>query len=541
MPSGQGGLRRLVSLLRHRSNRLAWMLALLLGVLFAGSAVYLARLQTLDEYRSIAVRLASYAVHRTDRIREYTFQVFETLQANAADHPCAESNLALMRRLSYGSDLVVDIGYVRDGRLLCSTSGLHGEGIPVGEPDYQSSSGAQLRLGVRLPFADDTLYALSTVGGYTAIMRTDWSEDVLGWMPDAGVAIGTLHPVSRKLLFSRGQIDAELLGILSGPASQVDERQHIMVLQRSSFDYVGFAVIPTRELQSRWRARALETMPVGLLIGLLLAVLVSWVTWRQASMPAMIRAALRQNELHMVYQPVVELSTGRWVGLEALIRWRRPDGSMVPPDVFIPVAERYGLIGALTAWVVQRVLSETRDLLMADPAFHVAINVAGDDLLNERFLHGLKALVARHGVAPSQLICEITERVFMDTAQVGGQVHELRALGMQVAIDDFGTGYSSLSCLTQLELDYLKIDKTFVDPIGTGSVTVHVVGHIIALAQSLQLRMIAEGVETQVQADYLRAQGVQLAQGWLFAKPMPFEEVHRQMQSRAAEAVSATR
>lgn len=270
-------------------------------------------------------------------------------------------------------------------------------------------------------------------------------------------------------------------------------------------------------------------MPVGLLLGLLLAALVFWVMWRQTSMPAMIRTALRQDEFSMVYQPVVELATGRWVGLEALMRWHRPDGTMVSPDVFIPAAERSGQISALTAWVAERVLTETRALLQADPQFHLAINVTGDDLLDGRFHARLSTLLQRHGVAASQLIGEITERVFMHTGQTGAQIHALRALGMRIAIDDFGTGYSSLAYLTRLELDYLKIDKTFVDPIGTGAVTANVVSHIIAMAQSLGLTMIAEGVETEAQADFLRAQGVQQAQGWLFARPMPIEEVRQHM------------
>ena len=270
-PPGPRRLRRALSWLGHRSNRSALALSVLLGVVFAVSSVYLARVQTLDEYRAIAVQLAHYAVQRTDRIREHTFHAFQVLRTQGTADPCANANLALMRRLSYGSDLVVDIGYVRDGRLLCSTAGRHGTGIPLPAPDYLSPSGAQLRLGVQLPFAGEARYTLSTLDGYTTIMRAEWSEDVLGWMPDAGIAIGTLHPRSRKLLFSRGALDAPLIDALSATPPRVNEHERLVVLQGSSFDYVGFAVIPTRELQSRWRARALQMMPVGLLLGLLLA------------------------------------------------------------------------------------------------------------------------------------------------------------------------------------------------------------------------------------------------------------------------------
>lgn len=531
--------------LNYRSTRAALGLSLLIISIFVVCTVYLARYQVITEYKAIAAKLALRAVHRTDLIRERTFTAFHKLQAQGDIDPCSRRSQAVMRSLAYESNnLVVDIGFVREGRLLCSAFGHYGDdGIPVGEPDYHSTSGSQLRLGVRLPFAPDKLLVLSSVGGYTAIMHTNWawSEDVLSWVPDAEAAqasIGTFHFASQKLLFSYGPVSAALqrelnaaaLALGGSPASETfDDGQRIIMLERSAFGYVGFASIPTHVLQNQWRSRALGMLPIGLLLAVALSSVAFWAVRRQTSMPMMIRSALRNHEFHMVYQPVVELETGRWVGLEALVRWRKPDGTNVRPDIFIPVAEQYGLIRAMTARIVQLVAQDTGRLLASYPHIHVAINVTSDDLQDAGFQCALATVLTRYGIASTQVIIEITERLFMDTDRAREQVQELREQGLQIAIDDFGTGYSSLSYLTQLNLDFLKIDKSFVDTIGTGAVTESVVEHIIGMARSLHLAMIAEGVETQEQADYLRTRGVQLAQGWLFARPMPIDEVLERM------------
>ena len=177
-------------------------------------------------------------------------------------------------------------------------------------------------------------------------------------------------------------------------------------------------------------------------------------------------------------------------------------------------------------------LRDARVLLVAHPHWHISVNFSAEDVRDATFVPYLQEQLRAHGVAAHQLVGEVTERVCMDATLARERLQALRRLGLPIAIDDFGTGYSSLAYLTQLPLDLLKIDKAFVAPIGTEAATSRVIEHIISMAQSLGLRMVAEGVETAEQAQWLQARGVQLAQGWLFAKPMTIAQVEQQLRAQ---------
>jgi sensor c-di-GMP phosphodiesterase-like protein len=259
------------------------------------------------------------------------------------------------------------------------------------------------------------------------------------------------------------------------------------------------------------------------------------------SMPSLLKNAIKKGELSLVYQPIVSLESGDWIGVEALLRWRRPNGEIIPPEVFIPIAERTQLIQKLTDAVFRIIERDAARLLRARPDFYIALNLSAEEICRPDIVDRLRTLVQRMGIEARNLHVEATERVFMNVETSRRNIRLLRESGIKVAIDDFGTGYSSLSYLQNLELDCLKIDKSFIDTIGTEAVTSEVVRHIIEMGKSLNMQMIAEGVETSAQADFLREHGVQYCQGWLFSKPLTMRQLLTQMRIDQVESPRVAR
>ena len=245
--------------------------------------------------------------------------------------------------------------------------------------------------------------------------------------------------------------------------------------------------------------------------------------------------ALEQNEFELYLQPQIALASGRIIGAEALLRWHHPELGMVGPDRFIPIAEESGLILPLGDWVLQRashLLAAWRTPGLAH--LRLAVNLSARQCHGAGLLPHLDRLLAAHGIDPALLELEITESAAMqDPERSRALLVQLRSRGIKVAIDDFGTGYSSLSYLKLFEIDRIKIDRGFVKDIETDPNDAVIVAATIALAHSLGLGVVAEGVETQAQRDFLGAKQCDEAQGYLFARPMPVAQFEAMV--RAAE------
>ncbi|WP_156085508.1 putative bifunctional diguanylate cyclase/phosphodiesterase, partial [Billgrantia saliphila] len=242
-----------------------------------------------------------------------------------------------------------------------------------------------------------------------------------------------------------------------------------------------------------------------------------------------------QLELH--YQTQHRISDGAVVGMEALLRWRHPEHGMVSPGDFIPLAERHGLMGPLGNWVIDEALAQMsrwRELGM--PTLPVWINISAIQMFQGELESALSAGLARHSIAPVQLGLELTESVLLDerAGDIVPRLEALRARGHRIAIDDFGMGYSSLSYLKNLPLDKLKLDRAFIRSLPDDAADAAIVSAVLAMARGLGLDVVAEGVETQGQLDFLQQAGCRLVQGFLYARPGPAEVIEAQWQAQVS-------
>ncbi len=239
------------------------------------------------------------------------------------------------------------------------------------------------------------------------------------------------------------------------------------------------------------------------------------------------RGALNGNEFHLVYQPQFDLATQQLIGVEALLRWQHPEQGVIMPARFIPVAEQSGLIRELGAWVLREACVQGKKWLDQGVEFgRIAVNVAGPQIQDVGFVQVVERALHGSGLPPECLEVEVTEGFVMHGAEgCIGRLELLRKMGVDIAIDDFGTGYSSLSYLKQLPVDKLKIDQSFVRDIPGDPDDMAIAEAIIAMGKALRLKVIAEGVESDAQATFLRDKGCALAQGYLFGRPVSAGEI----------------
>jgi EAL domain-containing protein (putative c-di-GMP-specific phosphodiesterase class I) len=238
-----------------------------------------------------------------------------------------------------------------------------------------------------------------------------------------------------------------------------------------------------------------------------------------------LRKAIDNEEFVLHYQPKVNLVSGKVVGAEALIRWNDPRTGLVPPGIFIPILEEIGLIYEVGRWALRKAIEDNlRWRNTGLPAVRIAVNVSPLQLRNVNFIDEIKQAIALDAHAAAGLELEITESVIMDDVEHNiATLKAIRALGVTIAIDDFGTGFSSLSYLTKLPVDTLKIDRAFVIETIAGPEGLAVVSTIISLAHALNLKVVAEGVETEKQSQLLRLLNCDEMQGFLFSKAVPLE------------------
>jgi len=242
-----------------------------------------------------------------------------------------------------------------------------------------------------------------------------------------------------------------------------------------------------------------------------------------------LQSAVKNNELELYYQPIVNAESADIVGFEALLRWRHPEQGIISPNVFIPIAEETGLITSIGEWAIGAALEQLKAWQNKHSAdLFVNINISARQFFDKRIVDIIKSALKTYKVAPHTVNFELTESILMeDVDKAIGILTSLRDMGTGIAVDDFGTGHSSMSYLKQFPVDTIKIDKSFVRGLPTDSVDTAIIEAIFALAKSLKLEVVAEGVETEKQFDFLRAKNCTKVQGYLFSKPIPADQVGR--------------
>jgi sensor c-di-GMP phosphodiesterase-like protein len=501
-------------------GRLATLAAAACGVAvgrFLGCALALSLAQGwLGQY-------AALVVEQGDESSKEARSVLAVLQ-NSPYSFCSDAEISYLRELAFRSEYLKDAGRIEGGKIDCSASaGRATRSIGEFRAELPQRDGTIAYRNL-VPVGDAKLKWAGLQLGSAFVAFSAQMPGRLGPIPMDFRETAKDTAISRSGLPGGGVPQAD--GSLMSSDGQVRLGDTLYVTRCSThyFDCAtAFTSVP-EALQGEvsWVNGG---MMLGGAAGALIGVAFSLIYRRSRNMEQQLRRAIARDKLQLAYQPIVNLSTGRIVGAEALARWTNEEGAEVSPDVFVKIAEEHGFVGAITRLMIGRSLQAFGDTLRTHPGFRLSVNVAAADLADPGFLPMLDGSLKRARVQPKSLVIEITESSTANRVEAMETIRALRRRGHSIHIDDFGTGYSSLSYLLYLSVDTIKIDKAFTRAIGTESVSVAILPQILAMAESLKLGVVVEGIETGQQADYFSTTGQLIhGQGWLYGHPLTAEE-----------------
>jgi sensor c-di-GMP phosphodiesterase-like protein len=438
--------------------------------------------------------------------------------------PCSDAELTYFRALIFESKYLKDAGRMIDGKIDCSAS-LDRLEQPLTQvkPDISFKSGAKVYKDLAPYRNDDTsVVTLQRAGVYIVI--APFIQAHMG-LENEHYAETVRDDESGQVYWMLGERPSLSLASLARQG-RTRSAGSLYLTQCSSSNFV--CVTAYASIAEVLRADRLHlgiSSALGALAGALLGLLCSFIYRNSRGMEQQLRRAIRRDELRVVYQPIVDPTTRRIVGAEALARWTDEEGFVVSPDVFVAIAEERGFVGEITRLVLRHILRDFGEILRNHSSFRININVAAADLADPKFLPMLERALDQAGIRSQRLGIELTESCTARQQVSMDAILHLRQSGHSVYIDDFGTGYSSLAYLQDLAVDAIKIDRAFTQAIGTGAVTVAILPQILALAGALNLQVVVEGIETAHHVAYFAAlpQPV-LAQGWFYGRPVPAAE-----------------
>ncbi|MBQ1782711.1 MAG: EAL domain-containing protein [Gammaproteobacteria bacterium] len=440
---------------------------------------------------------------------------------------CDPATLQLLRTIPYNHPAIREAAVIVDSALACTSWGLHPSPLPINNHHAQWQEGQWVLYQLRgSAFEDRDVHSLVIGLGLDERRGVNLLLDPLVLLQPLQAQRG--FPFSGRLALANGELlvavisdDGQRVRLVDGASRRFTDTPYQRQQQAGNDQLLASIAISPR----LWLNNLLALLPLFIMVGLLFSVAGLWLV-RLLRRPPSLRAALlrglERGEFHVAYLPTIELATGRCVGAEALLRWHHPQQGAMAPDVFVPFAERTGLILPLTEWLLQRALAELGPWLAADDRRHLAINLCARHFESTELLVSLRRECTAHGIAPAQLLLELTERevLNLDEHAVRGVLTELHASGYRLAIDDFGIGYNNLARLMEFRFDQIKIDKSLIQAIGRRDGVEPLIDGALTIARGYGSVLVAEGVETSAQAEFLAARGVTLVQGYHFAQPL---------------------
>jgi sensor c-di-GMP phosphodiesterase-like protein len=473
---------------------------------------------TTDLQNTIRIReITQQTLRRAERSADYALITLSDVISSGHDR-CDDASLEHIRRAAYLRGVVKDVRIIdAKGETLC-TGLTHSEATQTELFDLNSGIAAR----------NGNVHLHQMGAQNSGLVGVSWK------IRPTQTLLAILNVDSLMFdVFPRSLRDSAAAGLYLGdeqfaqyfpPSIRIQDDDGWLKFSASSGRFpISARLAISPQAFSEWNREA-EPYALGAagLFGALLGYFIALAASRDRDPASELRKGLRRREFTADIQPIFELDGQRIVGGEALARWKKADGTVLPPAEFIGLAEDSGLIAPITWQIMEAVLSKLSDLLIINPGISIGFNIAPNHLVLEGFADEFSSLVTAYGVKPSQITIEITERQdFDDVAEAGAIIQRLREMGFTISLDDTGTGHNGLSYMQKLGIDVIKVDKHFVDLVGEDRVATKIIEMLVQLARGLNMSTVAEGIESPDQLKALRRLGIDKGQGYVVSRPLP--------------------
>ncbi len=493
------------------------VLVILLPVMLAlWFAQIRAKAETTDQLRvfsKLALQKTEVVIREADEARDKA----RLYQGELCSPQHQQYMLSIVRGLLYIDDLI----YANGSHFFCSTAVRRQAGWRIPAATYTKKPDIAIYYYRETPFYPSYAMNYMQRGHYVAVIHPLSFSALI--TSDRDLAWGVFDTKTNQFFSVSTNADSgQLHRLIRDEEAFFHQDGRVYTIAHSTVRPIAVIMSTSRvSYYQNFYNQATLTLPLGLICSVLLLLVWSRTRQQYHSPRSMLQRALSRRQLCLHYQPIMDIKNNCCVGAEALLRWPGFDGPVMSPAEFIPLAENEGMIAQVADYVVDEVFADMGEFLARHPHLYVAINLSASDFHSARLIEHINEKVHRYAVSVEQIKIEVTERGFIDVPKTTPVIQAFRDAGYEIAIDDFGTGYSNLHNLHSLNVDILKIDKSFVDALTNNSTSHLIAEHIIQMANSLHLKIVAEGVETADQVAWLQKHGVQYCQGWHFAKAMP--------------------